>query len=62
MKLATILYSLGTLFILSAIAILPYGVWHTSTYNSPGVILGFLAFFPLSFIGAAFLNLGTSAE
>jgi len=39
----TICETIGFTLIAASIAAIPVGAWHTSTYNSPGIILGFFA-------------------
>ncbi len=37
---------------ISALAAIPVGCWHTATYNSPGILAGFLGAIVLGFLAA----------
>jgi len=39
----TICETIGFTLIAGAVAAIPVGAWHTSAYNSPGILAGFVA-------------------
>lgn len=48
----TICEILAASLAIAAIAAIPVGYWHTATYNSPGILAGFLGAIVLGFLAA----------